>query len=224
MQADDDTREIAYYREIEDYFATLRGVPHVLSPKDFQLLREWWHDQIPLPVVRAALAEVFARRRDRDEPDPVVSLSYCRHAVKAHAKRAAEMHVGSADGPVRPEAPDIRQGVETLASDLTAAADRLRADHPRIAELIDRFAVAVAAAAELPPAILEEHLFALESTLLANSLEALDDEARSSIETRSRADAESTAATPEARERTYRALRDRLMREELGLPRLELDG
>ncbi|MEJ2582841.1 MAG: hypothetical protein P8127_14590 [Acidobacteriota bacterium] len=94
MQADDDTREIAYYREIEDYFATLRGVPHVLSPKDFQLLREWWRDEIPLPAVRAALAEVFARRRDRGEPDPVVSLSYCRHAVKAHARRAAEMHVG----------------------------------------------------------------------------------------------------------------------------------
>ncbi len=33
-----------------------------------------------------------------------------------------------------------------------------------------------------------------------------------------------TVATSEARERTFRALRDRLLRSDLELPRLELDG
>ena len=36
--------ELRYYRTVEDLFATLRGVPHVLSPRDFQLLRTWWRD------------------------------------------------------------------------------------------------------------------------------------------------------------------------------------
>ena len=43
--------EIEYYRAIEDRFAALRGVPHTLSPKDFQLMRRWWSDQVPLAAV-----------------------------------------------------------------------------------------------------------------------------------------------------------------------------
>jgi len=82
----------------------------------------------------------------------------------------------------------------------------------------------VEAAFELPVSVLEEHLFALESALLANCLEALDEPSRQSLEKRARHEAESTAATPEARERTFRALRDRLLRSDLELPRLELDG
>ena len=55
-------------------------------------------------------------------------------------------------------------------------------------------------------------------------LEALDGRDRQSIEKRARDEAEASAATPEARERTFRALRDRLLRRELDLPRLELEG
>ena len=67
--------ELAYYREIEDFFAAMRGVPHIVSPKDFQLLRGWWRDRIPLAAVAAGISEVFARRRDRNDRDPVVSLT-----------------------------------------------------------------------------------------------------------------------------------------------------
>jgi len=49
--ASDDELELEYYRAVEDLFATLRGVPHVISPKDFQLLREWWRDEVPLVAV-----------------------------------------------------------------------------------------------------------------------------------------------------------------------------
>jgi hypothetical protein len=221
--ASEGERELAYYRAVEDLFATLRGVPHILSPKDFQLLREWWRDEIPLSAVRAGIAEVFARRRERGEPDPVVSLGYCRHAVRSHAKRAAEMQVGAhADG--GPEIPDPRTRLGALSKSLSRAADMHRAENRRVAEIIDQFATTVAAARELPRPTLEEHLFALESALLANCLEALDDQQREKIEVRARQEAESTSTTPEARERAFRALRDRLLREGLELPRLELDG
>jgi hypothetical protein len=215
--------ELAYYREVEDLFATLRGVPHTLSPKDFQLLREWWRDEIPFSAVRAGIAEVFARRRERGESDPVVSLGYCRHAVRSHAKKAAEMQVGAhEDG--GPAIPDSQARLQALSTDLSRAADTQRTGNRRLAEVIDRFATTVAAASELPPSTLEEHLFALESALLANCLETLDDRRRGQIEYRARREAESTSATPDASERAFRALRDRLLREALDLPRLELDG
>jgi len=218
-----DDQEQAYYRAVEDLFAALRGVPHIISPKDFQLLREWWREEVPLSAVRTGITEVFARHRERGETDPVVSLSYCRHAVRKHARRAAEMRVGAPDDG-EPRTPDPRATLEALANDLSAAAARLRPEKARIAEVVDSIAATVEAASELPVAALEEHLFALESAFLAACLEALDDKERRSIEERARHEAEATAATEEARERAFRALRDRLLRSELGLPRLELEG
>jgi hypothetical protein len=220
--AAEDEKELEYYRAVEDVFATLRGVPHVLSPKDFHLLREWWRDEVPLAAVRAGITEVFARRREQGEIDPVVSLSYCRHAVRRHARRAAEMQVGAAvDGDSSP--PDPGPALEALAADLNAAAARSRPHRSRIAEVIERFAATVKVASELPVEALEEHLFALESALLANCLDALEEPDKRSIEERARREAEATAATPEARDRTFRALRDRFLRSELELPRLELE-
>jgi hypothetical protein len=212
-----------YYRAVEDIFATLRGVPHTLSPKDFQLLRQWWRDEIPLSAIRAGITEVFARRRERGEPDPVVSLGYCRHAVRTHARRAAEMLVGAHDEGGS-TAPDARTRLRELSSELNRTADAQRSEYATLADLISRFAATVAAAGDLPPETVEEHLFALESALLANCLAALDDRRREKIEARARREAEATSASPEAGERAFRALRDRLLRAELGLPRLELDG
>jgi hypothetical protein len=221
--AAEDERELEYFRAVEDLFATLRGVPHIISPKDFQLLREWWRDEVPMSAVRAGITEVFARHRERGETDPVVSLSYCRHAVRKHARRAAEMQVGASnDGALL--SLDPGPALEALAKDLAAAATRLRAEKPRIAAVVERIAATVEAASELPVAVLEEHLFALESALLATCLDALDESDRQSIEKRARREAEATAATPDAGERAFRALRDRLLRSELGLPRLELEG
>ena len=220
---EDDTRELEYFRAVEDLFATLRGVPHIISPKDFQLLREWWRDEIPLSAVRAGITEVFARHRERGDTDPVVSLSYCRHAVRKHARRMAEMQVGASDDSP-PISLETRPALEALAGDLTTTAAHLRPEKPRIAEIVQGIAATVEAASELPVAALEEHLFALESAFLATCLEALDERERQSIEERARHEAEATAATPDARERAFRALRDRLLRSELGLPRLELEG
>jgi hypothetical protein len=219
----DDSPELAYYRAIEDLFATLRGVPHVISPKDFHLLREWWRDEVPLAAARAGITEVFARRRERGELDPVVSLSYCRHAVRKHAQRLAEMHVGSPDDGASPP-PDPQPSLVALAADLNAVAARWRPEKPRIANIVGSIATAVETASELPASAIEEHLFALESALLANCLEALDATSRKSLEKDAKDEAEVTAATPQARERTFRALRDRLLRRHLELPRLELGG
>lgn len=217
-----DDLELAYYRAIEDLFANLRGVPHTLSPKDFQLMRAWWSDDVPLSAVRTGITEVFARRRERGDSRPVVSLGYCRHAVKEHAKRVAEMRVGSADARAD-DHDEMGTSLAALASRLMASAAAARPGTPRVADVIDSIASELRADLELPLARLEEHLYALESTLIANCREAIDDHEREQIEQRARREAETIATEPEARERTYRALRDRLLRDRLGLPRLELE-
>ena len=220
--SESDERELEYYRAIEDLFATLRGVPHLLSTKDFRLMRDWWSEGVPLSAVRAGMTEVFARRRERGEPEPVVSLGYCRHAVQSHARRLAEMQVGAGESAADPARIDISAKIESLAQELGRIATRHRPQQPRLAEILERVAAMVTAAVDIPETILEEHLFALESALLANSLNALDDRQREEIEERARREAEATSATSEARDRAFRALRDSLLRSELDLPRLEL--
>jgi hypothetical protein len=221
--ATDDDLEIAYYRTVEDLFAALRGVPHTLSPKDFHLLRQWWRDEIPLAAIRTGITEVFAKRRDRGEPDPVVSLSYCHHAVRAHARHIAEMQVGAADPDAQQPEINVEAALQSLEANLNTAGERQQLTRPRVAEAIKSIAVTVEAAHELPPAALEEHLFALESALLATCLVSLGNDDRDELEERARADAAASAATLEARDRTFLAFRDRLLRELLALPRLDLD-
>lgn len=216
--------ELAYYREIEDFFSAVRGVPHILSPKDFQLMRGWWRDRVPLAAVVAGITEVFARRRDRgDREDPVVSLGYCKHAVRRHAARLAEMHVGEAP----PEAPETdfeqdARGLDAVLKSMRAAADRLSEDLPAVTAAILEIATLLDTAPEMPPAILEEHLFSMEAVLLDRCWRALPDLERDAIDKRSQLAAAAAGGTESTRERTRRAVRDRELRHMLGLPRLEV--
>ena len=214
--------EMQYYRAIEDLFAGLRGVPHLLSPKDFQLLRTWWTDGVPLTAVTAGITEVFARRRDRGDDNPIVSLGYCRHAVRRHAKRLAEMRAGAdagLEGPAEAQEP-LRVELHLLRDRLDATARVQTASRPRVAAAIEAAARQVEAALKLPAAAVEEHLFALESTLLQTCLGALDEAERSNLESHARSLA--GEGEGEAWRRSLRALRDRELRSLLALPRLEL--
>jgi hypothetical protein len=218
--ASDISPELEFYRAVEDLFSTLRGVPHILSPKDFQLLRTWWKDDVPLSAVRTGVAEVFARRRERDS-EPVVSLAYCRHAVEKHARRLAEMRIGS-ESSAAENVIVARASIQHLSEALRAAAKVIETDRPRAAAVVERIGDEVGEATEIDGIFVEEHLYALETSLLADCLEALDEEDRRQLEDRARAEALQVAANPEALDRTFRALRDRLLRDLLGLPRLEI--
>ncbi|MFV2073361.1 MAG: hypothetical protein ACC742_12015 [Thermoanaerobaculales bacterium] len=219
-----DGNEIDYYREVEDLFATLRGVPHMLSPKDFHLMRQWWRDGVPLMAVRAGITEVLAKRQERGDSEPVVSLSYCRHAVAAHARRLAAMRVGAPDENAARSSADAASAMRALAGRLAETADRQRPQRPAIAGIVDGIAREIEGTAELPADGLEKHLFALETALLTNCRRALDDSSLDEIEERARQRAAATAATPDSEKRAFRALRDKMLRELLALPRLELEG
>jgi hypothetical protein len=214
--------EIAYYRSVEDLFASLRGVPHVLSPRDFQLLRTWWREGVPFVAVTAGLEEVFAHHRERGETDPVVSLSYCRHAVRRHAKRLADMRVGAGDdGP--PSGPP--EGLDRLVERVRSVAAGLGSERPAVAEVLLRVAERLELArTEVPPELLDEHLWAVETAMLRDCWRALDGADRQAIDRRVETAAADSAASDEARRRSARALRDRELRLLLDLPRLELGG
>lgn len=214
----DVTPELEFYRAVEDLFSTLRGVPHVLSPKDFQLLRTWWKDQVPLSAVRTGVAEVFARRRERNEIEPVVSLTYCRHAVESHARRIAEMRVGTKSEPSDATPGSLRR----LAGALEECSRKNFKNRPRAAAVIERISHEVGAATEIEQIFVEEHLYALETSLLTDCLEALEVEDRNQLENLARSEAARVAVHPEAVERTFRALRDRALRTLLELPRMEI--
>jgi len=210
--------EIEYYRAIEDRFAALRGVPHTLSPKDFQLMRRWWNEQVPLAAVTSALTEVFARRQERGEADAVVSLSYCRHAVASHARRLSDAHVGQQAGATTDQTVRF-DSLQKLAGEMRGVASRL-ADRPAVVAAIERTAQLVDAAADMDEAALDEHLFSLEALLLEACWNALDDGERSRIDDVANAAAASTSET--GRDRARRAARDRELRRRLDLPRLEV--
>lgn len=220
---DPDDRELDYYRSIEDLFASLRGTPHVLSPRDFQLLRLWWREEVPLAAVTAGLTEVFARQREREDADPVVSLSYCRHAVKRQAKRLAEMHIGQAESDGGIEPAEVAERCAALAAALTSATDTQRESRPKVADELNRISALIeAAAGELTADLMDEHLFGLESAMLHGCWEALPDNERQRISDRVEAAVDASSVSEEGRKRSLRALRDREIRLLLSLPRLEI--
>ncbi len=217
-----DELELAYYRQVEDLFSTLRGVPHTLSPKDFQLLRTWWRDSVPLTAVTAGITEVFARRHSDEQGDPVVSLSYCRHAVNRHAKRLAEMMVGTSPGESTADGPLRADSLALLISHLKSSAGEVRETLPRTADVIEGIAHQILGCDEMPLALLEDHLFSLETVLLDGCWRSLPDSHRQEISTRADATATASGAEGDIADRTRRAMRDRELRRLLDLPRLEL--
>lgn len=221
-----DETELEYYRQIEDLFVALRGVPHVLSPKDFQLMRSWWREGVALAAVSAGLTEVFARRQDRDDDPHVVSLGYCRHAVRASAKRMASMRVGedAAGNGAETASPGAgSQAVIALADQLHHRARAMETETPGLAAVVTRVARLVESAQDLDPVGREEHLFALEGLLLDGCWDELTDTQR--LEIGSRADdAAASGATEDARSRAWAAARDREVRHLHDLPRLEVDS
>jgi len=214
--------EIEYLRAVEELFTTLRGVPHTLSPKDVQLAREWWKDEVPLAAVGAGVGEVLDRKRQAGELDPVVSLSYCRHAVRRAARRLAERRIGLTSSISEDSGGAVEASVASLRAALIEAASGCRSKHPGAAEVIETIADQIGSASGLAPAELDEHLFTLEAALLEGCHKNLTAAARSLIETDAERAIAATGRHGAAANRAAKALRDRAVRTLLGLPRLEI--
>jgi hypothetical protein len=210
--------EMAYYRAVEDCFAALRGTPFLLRPKDFALLRSWWSAGVPLAAVLAGLSEAFARRRTRGD-DPVSSLSYCRHPVMRHARRLREVRAGSEARPTL----DLPAALARLLGQVSRAAEAWR-EQPAVAAGLSTLAQAITTIpSDSPAAAADETLAGLELAALDALEAALPSAERDALA--AAVEEELVALRSEDREvleRTRRAVRVKLLRGRLGLPRLEL--
>lgn len=163
----------AYFRAIEETFVRLRGAPLLLSPSDWQVAK-LWHDQgIPLAVVREALEEVFARRKQKGARGRIQSLRYCAETVEQHWQQIQDL---KAPG-VRRGAPpiDVQGRLQALAKALPPGLD----GRPGWAERIRGLS---GSASEV-----EQQLAGLDTEMLSAVEASLDEGARqdlaSSIET-----------------------------------------
>jgi len=157
MSTDDPAEPHPYFEAVEEIFVGLRGAPLLLSPADWQVARRWHEDGVPIELVRGALEEVFARRRERGTKGKISSLRYCAPAVEA----AWQVHRDLAAPGLRDEADafDVAARLRALAA----------AVPPSLAEqAVWTVRIAALAALDDPPAI-EERLAALDRELLAQA-------------------------------------------------------
>jgi hypothetical protein len=183
-----------YFAEIESHFASKRGTPFVVNPKDWALMKEWEAAGIPLPVVIEAIDSVFEKAAERKKI--VNSIHYCKHAVKELWDERRELTVG--EGSSTPEAsPSV--ALEALASQLPSPFDA------RVRDL----------AAEKSVPRIEEKLIELERELIDALLATLPESDRPSIALPPDVDEKTRARTEEANLR-------RAIRERFALPRLTL--
>lgn len=203
-----DASSETYFHEIEAHFALRRGTPFILNAKDWALMKKWYDDGVPLPVVIEAIDTVFERNEASGRKKVISSLSYCRHAIKELWDERRNLYVGAGD--ITPEA-----GPEAL---LDALAMQLETS-----DVAGPFGARVRAlASEKSVPKIEERLIEIERELLdafmaaaPSAIEAIRADIANALGDTSKLDAKTRARTEEANLR-------RLVREKFGLPRLTL--
>lgn len=208
-EPDQDT-DHAYFQAVEEIFVSLRGSPLLLSPADWQVARHWHREGVPLDLVRRALEEVFAKRKERGAKGKISSLRYCAPAVEAAWDELKDL---AAPGH-RAAAPAFEVAPRLAA--LAAALPRTLPGRDRLAGRIG--------ALDGDPQSVEERLASLDREMLDAATAALDGESSAEIATA----VEKTLASlggrlpAEELERSRERLVRQALRRRLGLPVLSL--
>ena len=209
-----------YYLEIESHFAHRRGTPFVFSARDWTLIRQWKDSGVPLSIVIEAIDSCFDRQKESPRRRTISSLSYCRHAVKELWDERRELQVG-AEGTVPESSPAA--GVQALASLLEERAREV--SHEAVRDRIAEAARRVASLTTRTVPEIENELIEIEERLYADLETLVPPELRTSIEARVEKSLRDVEFRDDAtRNRTRQANLRRIVRGELGLPRLSLFG
>lgn len=194
----------AWFQAVEEIFVRLRGAPLLLSPADWHVARRWHREGVPLDLIRQALEEVFAKRKERGTKGRISSLRYCAPAVEA---AWADLRELTAPGE-RGEAPalDIPSRLRNLAArvppEIAPRVAGLHGDAPSV----------------------EAALSALDREMLAMAETSLEEAARREVD----AAVEKTLSALRGRlpaeelERSRERLAHQVLRQRLGLPVLSL--
>ncbi len=212
-----------YYAAAEAAFVRRRGTPFLVSPKDFALLREWRALGVPLEAVVSGIEDAFGRREERGAIGRVNSISYCRDAVLLAWERRAETSRGKGSGgPETMEAGQVVAALQRLAADLEGVAVR-RPDLAVPFEAARRSLSKLESSGKTAEEI-EGSLAGLDRRLAKALAEALSEAERAEVDSEAGRMLAGAGARMDAvtLEKTARALKRRLLRERLGLPRLSL--
>jgi hypothetical protein len=200
-----------YFLEIEAHFVFRRKTPFILNAKDWALMKKWFDDGVPLPVVVEAIDQVFDKNETSGRRKVISSLSYCRHAVKELWEERKELQIGGAES-----APEEHPGalLEALAADIEQGTG------PR--DLIAGVAAQVRAlAAEKSVPRIEERLIEIEHDLITRLI-AASGEASTIRDVASRVMGDASKLDEKTRARTEEANLRRIVRDRFGLPRMTL--
>lgn len=210
-----------YFAAAEAAFIRRRGTPFLLSPRDFEFLREWRALGVPIEAIEQGIDDAFSRREERGAIGRVNSLAYCRDAVLLAWERRSEASIGKGTGRAEPEleAGAVLAGFSARLAEISSA-------RPELAPALESAGRSLARleASGRDAASVEESLARLDKRLAGAIYDALPLPDRVSI------DADVAAQLARARvrlddetaEKTARALRRRAVREAIGLPRLTL--
>jgi hypothetical protein len=197
-----------YFQEIEAHFALRRGTPFILNAKDWALMKKWFDDKVPLPVVIEAIDTVFERNETSGRKKVISSLSYCRHSIKELWDERRNLYVGAGD--MTPEA-----GPEALLEALAVQLETSDVAAPFAARVR-----ALASEKSIPK--IEERLIDLERELIDAFIATAPTEIEAIRTDIATALGDTTKLDQKTRARTEEANLRRLVRERFGLPRLTL--
>ncbi len=202
-----------YFRAIEDLFIDLRGSPLMLSPKDWQIARDWYREGIPLDLVERTVRRIFASRKakeDEGKHKKIWTLGYCKQSVKAAWRRQQVLQAPGAGG-------------EDEELDLAARLANLAAALPEGLAGRDGFAERIRAL-DGGAETIEEQLVELDRELFRRASEALEPSQAEAVERELAASRAALAdRLPAAElERAGERLREEILRRRLDLPVLSL--
>jgi hypothetical protein len=205
-----DGEDLRYFQSLEEAFIRLRGAPLLLSPADWQVAQRWRLLGIPLDFAITAMAELFARRRERGVEDRVSSLRYCARAVESGWRRAEELA-----GPVRrSDEPEFNAPAR-----LRALARSIPDGWPGAEGIAQRLRSLQGDAAAIESTLVE-----LDDGLLETAAARLDEAERAALDlwVEQRLESLRPRFEPDELARAAARLRSRELRRRAGLPLLSL--
>ena len=209
-----------YYAAAEAAFIRRRGTPFLLSARDFALVKEWRALGVPIEAVEQGIDDAFSRREERGSTGRINSLSYCCDAVLLAWERRAQTAVGrGAAGAAEPDAAAALKSLAGKLADVSRRRPDLSAPLDSALRSVGRLNGSGKTAGEI-----EASLVRLDRRLAGALEQAVTDAERQRLAAR----AEELLLQARVRmddetaQRTVRALKRRLLRELLDLPRLTL--
>ncbi|MCG6922375.1 MAG: hypothetical protein LJF15_15025, partial [Acidobacteria bacterium] len=203
----------AFAEAIESTMRVRRGVDHVLSPREFALVRTWYDAGVSLATILVAIDLAF------DVDPSVCSLSFCRRRVEQLAAGATRGAGPTGHETGRPSLPELTERLDALRARLQQLPARAAAlPLQEVEEVGDLVAVASRPNWDY----LSERLARIDELVSVAALEALERDELQSVRAEAERAAERHRDRVEARpleEALARLMRQRA-RERLQLPRV----